>query len=583
MNKLILFFLFVTGNMFAQSFSRYFCNYTASPVVVDGKAESAWNEAIFSSAFVDILSDSIKPPLNTTFKMLWDSTNLYLFATLEEPDVSGFLTNHDDIIYRDNDFELFIDPDGDGLNYYEIEVNSLNILLDLFLKKPYNKGGTADLSWDAKNIRSAVRIAGTLNNPEDKDSCWSVEMAIPWTSLNQTSPPVNSIWRMNFSRVEWDYQTETGEYVKQKGTDGKPLPEHNWVWSAQGKVNMHIPERWGFIHFVQQEIPRFWVWMGAYTSWSNQQWDSAFVSLQSVGITGVLMSANKEVLEKVIPIAAMHGIQVHAWFWTMNRGEAKPEWLSVNQLGESLASKKAYVDYYKFMCPALPAVKTFLKGKIEELATVKGLSGIHFDYIRYVDVILPEGLQPKYHLVQKDIMPEYDYGYHPYMRKRYAEKYGMDPLQLSDLSHDSTWLWFRLNELDSTVALLRHQVKSRGLISSSAVFPTPDMSRRMVRQDWNSWQLDYYFPMVYHNFYNQPISWIKEVIRQDKASVSAATKVFCGLYVPALKNNDDLTKAIDAVYQGGADGVAFFDYNSLDRSCLQQIRAAAVERGIIKE
>ncbi|MEA3446532.1 MAG: hypothetical protein U9R19_17590, partial [Bacteroidota bacterium] len=38
--------------------------------------------------------------------------------------------------------------------------------------------------------------------------------------------------------------------------------------------------------------------------------------------------------------------------WAMNRGEASDEWLSANALGQSLADEKAYVDYYKFMCPA---------------------------------------------------------------------------------------------------------------------------------------------------------------------------------------------------------------------------------------
>jgi hypothetical protein len=35
--------------------------------------------------------------------------------------------------------------------------------------------------------------------------------------------------------------------MKPNGKD--PLPEHNWVWSPQGAVNMHMPERWGYVQF----------------------------------------------------------------------------------------------------------------------------------------------------------------------------------------------------------------------------------------------------------------------------------------------------------------------------------------------
>lgn len=32
---------------------------------------------------------------------------------------------------QDNDFEVFLDPDGDNHNYYEIEINAHNTVWDL--------------------------------------------------------------------------------------------------------------------------------------------------------------------------------------------------------------------------------------------------------------------------------------------------------------------------------------------------------------------------------------------------------------------------------------------------------------------
>ena len=580
-----LFLLFVVATAsIAQTPNSYYCNYTSQPVSVDGVQEALWQTATSSSLFIDIsFPPKETPTFSTKFKMLWDSSYLYIYALLQEPHISATLKNKDDIIYRDNDFEVFIDPDGDEHNYYEIEINSFATILDLFMEKPYKDGGSANLLWDIKGLKKAVKLYGTINSSFDTDSCWTVEMAIPWKAINQKPPDNKTTWRMNFSRVEWEYEARNGQYRKKMFKNGKAFPEHNWVWSSQGKIDMHIPEKWGYIHFVKQKTPTFWVWMGAHKNWTENKWDSTFLNLSGVGITGVLLSANADVLKKVIPIAKKHNMEIHAWFWAMNRSDANPEWLSINQNGESLADKKAYVNYYKFMCPALQEVKTFLEKKIDALCEIDGLSGIHFDYIRYVDVILPIGLQPKYGLVQGDIMPEYDYGYHPVMRKLYKRKYGIDPGELKDPSHDSTWLWFRLHELDTTVITLRNQIKSRGLITSSAVFPTPKMSRRMVRQNWNSWNLDYYFPMVYHNFYNKPIEWIEEVVKEDKAAISSDSKLFCGIYVPSLKKNNDLTKSIKAAFNGGADGIAFFDFNALDKTTLQQIKIISTKRDLLKK
>ena len=54
------------------------------------------------------------------------------------------LTEHDSVIFQDNDFEVFIDPDGDNHNYYEIEINALNTEWDLRLPKPYRDGRVRD-------------------------------------------------------------------------------------------------------------------------------------------------------------------------------------------------------------------------------------------------------------------------------------------------------------------------------------------------------------------------------------------------------------------------------------------------------
>jgi hypothetical protein len=218
----------------------YDCQRTATPIVIDGKLDDpAWASVPWTSDFVDIEGSAKPAPrFRTRAKLLYDDKYLYIAAELEEPNVTGTLTKHDSVIFRDNDFEVFIKPLPDTESYYEFEINALNTSWDLFLNKPYNQGGKADNSWDIGGLKTAVAVQGTLNSPNDTDHGWTLEIAWPLTAFasRQTVPPPQpgTRWRINFSRVEWK--------------PGNPK-EDNWVWSPQGVINMHVPERWGYLHF----------------------------------------------------------------------------------------------------------------------------------------------------------------------------------------------------------------------------------------------------------------------------------------------------------------------------------------------
>ena len=218
----------------------YDCHYTAKPVMIDGKLdEAAWRHAAWTSDFIDITGDTAnKPAYRTRVKMLWDNRYLYIAAELEEPDVHGTLTAHDSVIFHDDDFEFFLKPVPGGEAYFEYEINALNTTWDLYLNKPYRLGGKADNSWEATGVKSAVAVRGTLNHPGDRDKGWTVEIALPLDAFASRQPvphPVDgTVWRANFSRVEW--------------LAGHPR-EENWVWTSQGEINMHVPERWGYLRF----------------------------------------------------------------------------------------------------------------------------------------------------------------------------------------------------------------------------------------------------------------------------------------------------------------------------------------------
>lgn len=220
----------------------YECHFTKRPPTIDGKLDDAvWKQAPWTSEFVDIEGAAKPAPrFRTRVKMLWDHQNLYIAAQLEEPDVKATLTQHDSVIFKDNDFEVFLKPLPATVSYYEFEMNALNTGWDLFLAKPYRMGGKADDSWDIPHLRTAVAVQGTLNNSADTDQGWTLEIAYPLNAFEARqdvpAPMPGTQWRLNFSRVEWKA--------------GQPK-EDNWVWSPQGLIDMHVPEHWGYLNFVR--------------------------------------------------------------------------------------------------------------------------------------------------------------------------------------------------------------------------------------------------------------------------------------------------------------------------------------------
>lgn len=244
----------------------YYCKRAKKEFVLDGNLDKEfWADAPFTELFVDIEGEKRPAPrFETRVKMLWDQENLYFGAKLWGDEIWATLTERDCVIFQDNDFEIFIDPDSDTHQYFEFEMNALNTVWDLFLTKPYrDKGGRPLNGWDIKGLRSAVRVDGTLNDAEGENRSWSVEVVMPFKALQEMaeenrSPKAGEYYRVNFSRVQWKVDKEGKQYRKQTDKKtGRALPEDNWVWAPTGLINIHYPELWGFLFFTEngEEYP----------------------------------------------------------------------------------------------------------------------------------------------------------------------------------------------------------------------------------------------------------------------------------------------------------------------------------------
>lgn len=643
----------------------YICYHAEKPIKIDGKLnEESWKRAGVISSFVDIRGNEHDAPnIGTEVRMLWDDEYIYIGAVLEETNIMANLKERDAMVYRDNAFEVFVDPDGDGRDYFEFEVNALGTLFDLVMDRAYRSNAKYLASYDCDGLQLKVSAQGTINKADDTDKSWTVEMAIPAKSITvgHVNPlKAGNIWRMNFLRVQWP-------------TDGSNAD--NWAWAPSGRVDAHMPERWGFVEFVSaasgtaadeckppydmqiynllwamfyeqkehyaqkrnylRDVKSFWmcdhdlavlpkdarisvdasanafaisitdkaagkvynvnqdgefrianaqprvisnyVWVSPHRFRDDSDWKEWFGTLRENGITGVMFEGYDE---NVYKMCHEGGLQAHHWKWTMNRSEvlaSHPEWFAVNRKGESCYDKPAYVDYYRFLCPNHEGVAEYLAQDYVQEMSKPYVDGVHLDYVRMPDVVLPTSLWGKYGIEQTTELPEYDYCYCEVCREKYKAQTGVDPLDLKYPMNTPSWLNFRLNSITAVVDSITQAVKSNGGYISAAVFPGPSMARSMVRQDWGNWSLDAYYPMVYNGFYGEGIEWIGESTRESVKAVGGRADIYTGVMFNDIK--DRFIPAVKQVLDNGASGISFFQ--APDEEHLKELKAYLDSEGYI--
>jgi hypothetical protein len=553
--KAFILSLAVLASVTVSAQSAYNALYTTEKIKIDGKLnDKAWDKAEFISDFYDIRGKEFTRPSQQTYvKFLYDSDNLYVGAILKEKDIRAKLVNRDDIIWKDNDFEVFLDPFCDGKLYYELEVNALGTVMDLLMEKPYKDKGTFLLNWDFKGLKLKVKRNGTLNNSNDRDIDWCVEMAIPFDALKRgfDNPKDRNVWRINLSRVQWN----------------NPEKEDNWVLEPTGVVDIHHPEKWAYLRFVSKDgtVPHIyartvknWMWERLKPSWSEQEYKKHFALAKECGISAILFEGYDENIFRMCKEA---GLEAHYWKWTMNRAELlkiHPDWFAVSRNGKSTAKEPPYVDYYRFLCPRHKGVINYLAEDYLRLSNLKYVDGMHLDYVRFPDVVLPVSLWKKYGIEQTSELPEYDFCYCELCRNEFKKLTGRDPLEVKYPMEDQSWINFRLDAITNVVSAIHDTLKAHGKFLSAAVFPGPTMAKKMVRQDWGNWDLEAVFPMIYNGFYFEGPEWIGRSVREGVKALGGRLPLYAGLMFPDIKG-DDFEKALDAAYQNGAAGVSFFD------------------------
>lgn len=320
-----------------------------------------------------------------------------------------------------------------------------------------------------------------------------------------------------------------------------------------------------------------WAWISANRYSSPDEWKRIFERMKKHGIDAALVLAGKETIETILPIGKQTDIEMHNWIITLECRDEEiiknhPDWFTINRNGVSSLEKPPYVPSYKWLCPSQKEVQEYVQSIVSELADFDDLKGIHLDYIRHPDVILPIGIQPRYNLVQDKEYPEFDFCYCPVCRELFKEKEGIDPLELEEPTSSAAWGQFRYDSITNLVNQLSVVAHQKNKMLTAAVFPSPAIARRMVHQDWPRWHVDAVLPMMYHKYYNENVEWIEKVTREGVESLSSNTKLYSGLHISMLTPGE-LAKATEFAFEGGANGIVLFTatamtdehWESLDR------------------
>lgn len=343
---------------------------------------------------------------------------------------------------------------------------------------------------------------------------------------------------------------------------------------------------------IDNSEDKVWAWVSGSIKMSDEKMEEYFINCKECGIDAIIMECHGakpaildsttfrddaaiEIISRAAQFAKKYDIELHAWIWTTNRTEmtlrkAHPEWYQVNAQGESCLDIKLYNrEHYRWLCPSHPEVTEYLKDRVRELAEIDGLTGIHLDFIRYPDVILPYGLHESRGVVQDKVYPLWDFCYCDNCRENFKKLTGIDPIELEDPTSNQEWMQYRWDLMSKMASDIAAEIKKCGKVASAAVFASPEESKKLVRQDWANFRnFDYLFPMIYHKFYDFDDPWVETATREGVEALKAANnsaKLCSGLFVGHVPA-DRIPEFIKYVKDGGSNGICFFSLEGINHS-----------------
>lgn len=219
----------------------YNCYYITEKIRIDGELdEPVWQKAPVLD-FVTPVTHK-KPISKTEGRLLFDKRYLYVGFKAYDKDIWSYFKKRDSWTYKEDVLEIFLKTDPSKEPYYNFEINALGTVYDAFTIKRC-AGGEDDhrwYRWNCKGLKVGIKIKGTLNNWEDVDEHWQLEVAIPFASLPTLKgkiPKAGDTWLFHLSRYDYSVYLPDGVEL----SSCAPL----------SKVDFHRYEDWIVLKFIK--------------------------------------------------------------------------------------------------------------------------------------------------------------------------------------------------------------------------------------------------------------------------------------------------------------------------------------------
>jgi hypothetical protein len=211
-----------------------------SAIKLDGKLdEPVWSEAQSSNALVNTMNGSPAEP-NVRVKSAWDEKNLYVAFDVKDDLLKSKFTSDDDHLWEQDCVEIMLDPDGDGKNYFELQVSPRNKHFDTRYDSRRKPQPFGHVDWNAGMV-TGVEVKGTVDD-DKADTGYVAEIAIPWSAFAKgepahQAPKAGDSWRVNF-------------YVMDARNDDMRAVG----WSPPKVGDFHVPKRFGKLNFSGSSV-----------------------------------------------------------------------------------------------------------------------------------------------------------------------------------------------------------------------------------------------------------------------------------------------------------------------------------------
>ncbi|GAB4209518.1 MAG: hypothetical protein OHK0013_29010 [Sandaracinaceae bacterium] len=211
-------------------------------ITIDGRLDEAdWRETAPSGAFVNTMNGSAAQP-NASVKVMWNDEALFVGFDVGDDFLRNTLRGRDAHLWEQDCVEIMVDPDGDGRDYFELQVSPTGEVFDTHYASRRQPQPFGNVAWNAQ-IETRVATRGTANDDAD-DQGYSVEIRLPWASFQHGespamgTPPADSVWRLNF------YVMDTRREGGQRAVG----------WSPPLEGDFHVPARFGRVRFSAPQV-----------------------------------------------------------------------------------------------------------------------------------------------------------------------------------------------------------------------------------------------------------------------------------------------------------------------------------------